>query len=171
VQSISVGELKSVATAGGWWSDSGLVLRRWSQAKGFNQSSCCLGGLVHDRVFRHALQESQPLQRSHPSPYRGGLARHSEDFACWTVQYPPKATSNFRNACETSSIRKQPTAKRSLRPRLIPTSSNSGWMSMRGSGGFGRWVSGCPGGTDVGGSTARFWIRLTCRLVPCRCAG
>jgi len=64
----SVGELKNVATAGGWWSDSGLLLGRWSQAKGFHQSSCCLGGLIHDRVFRHAphFLNTDPTKRLRP---------------------------------------------------------------------------------------------------------
>jgi hypothetical protein len=130
VQSISVGELKSVAAAGGWWPDSGLLLRRWSQAEGFHQLSWCLGGLIHDRVFRHAPQESQPLQRSHPRPCLDAKPHAKTSSRC-AVQYPPKATSNFRSACETSSIRKQPTAKRSLHSRLILLVQIWVWMANR----------------------------------------
>lgn len=102
MQSISVGELENVATAGGWWSDSGLLLGRWSLAKGFHQSSCCLGGLRDERVFRHAphflntdptkrLRLRQKLAFKHQSAHFSSLARLTGTQSLLYLLMPTKA--------------------------------------------------------------------------------
>jgi hypothetical protein len=110
VQSISVGELKSVATAGGWWSDSGLLLRGWSQAKGFHQSSCCLGGLIHDRVLGHAPHESQPLQRCHPRPCLDAKPQSQQRLRLLRRTISTESDEQLQEQLRDYIDRKQPTA-------------------------------------------------------------
>jgi hypothetical protein len=124
-------QLKSVATAGGWWSDSGLLLRRWSQAKGFHQSSCCFGGLIHDRVFRHAPQESQPLQRSHPRPCLDAKPHSLQRLRLLRRTMSTQSDEQLQERVRDFIDRKQPTAKRSLHSRLILLVQIWMWMVNR----------------------------------------
>jgi hypothetical protein len=85
----------------------------------------------------------------------------SKDFVCCAVQYPPKATSNFRNRCETSSIESNRLRKDRSIPNSPPTLKfGCGWL-IRGSRWMGRKVGGRPGGTCVGGSAASILDQAT----------
>ena len=139
----------------------GYSFRRWRQAKGSTGRVVALVAWYAAGYFatrRRNPSRSSALIRARawmPSPSLGKV------FVCCAVQYPPKATSNFRNAFETSSIETGALRK----DRSIPDSSSQFkiwvWMAnpwVRVDWAEGRWLPLVE--RMWKGLRVRFWIRL-----------